>query len=61
VQVHPAVPRQVERGLRHEGAVGHDRRAVDGEVGELRQELRLPGRPRLQHRQAGRIGALGDR
>ena len=41
VQVDPAVRRQVQGGLRHEGPVGHDRGAVDGQLGELLQELRL--------------------
>jgi hypothetical protein len=61
VQVDPAVLRQVERGLRDQRAVRDDRRAVDGEVGQVLEELRLPGRAGLQHRDAGGVGPLRDR
>ena len=61
VQVDPAVPGQVERGLRHQRAVGDDRRAVDVEGGELLEELRFARRPGLQDRDPRGVGPLGHR
>ncbi len=61
VQVHPAVGRDVQRRLRHQGAVRDDRAAVGREVAQRRLEVGLGRSGRLEHRDAQLLRALGHR
>ena len=61
VQVDPAVRRDVERGLRQQGAVRDDRAAVGRERAQRGLELGVARVVGLEDRDAELLGALGDR